>query len=203
MTPGSGIKATMTATGNLIDLAGRGPNGKDLLNAKLLPGDALVRLDRGSALQINGNLMNLADRASATVNGYLFSLASGSSLNIGGTLVSLTGNSIFRLNSDAFGVFDKNANTLALKNTLCAGGECGILTDHLNQPFKSSNGHTLRVSGSKTNVALPENFSPFRATGGTGTSSRVLVDEHTALLHIEPGSELHINNKAIVPAVRR
>jgi hypothetical protein len=189
----------MTATGHLVDLAGGGPNEQNLLRANLKPNnsvvpfDALVRVDRGSALNVAGNLLNLANRASATVNGYLFSLANNSSINIGGTLVSLTGNSVLRLNSDAFGVFDQTANSLKLSNTLCAGGECGLLTDHLNAPFQSRNGKPLRVSGSKTNVALPQGFSPFRATGGTDTRSQVLVDEHTALVHVEPGSALHIS----------
>jgi hypothetical protein len=197
----------MTATGHLVDLAGAGPNGQDLLRANLrlngqpVPFDALVRVDRGSALNVAGNLLNLANRASATVNGYLFSLANGSSINIGGTLVSLTGNSVFRLNSDAFGVFDQTANTLKLSNGLCAGGECGLLTDHLNTPFEPINGRQLRVSGTKENVMLPEGFTPFRAPAGTG--STVVLDEHAALLHVEPGSELHINNVPIVPAVRK
>jgi hypothetical protein len=194
----------MTATGHLVDLAGANPNGPDMLRASLktndpkVPFDALVRLDRGSALNVAGNLLQVANRASATVDGYILSLANGSSLNIGGTLLSLAGNSILRLNSDAFGVFDHTANTLKLSNALCAGGECGLLTDHFNTPFQSSNGKPIQVSGSKSNVQLPQGFTPFRAP--TGTASTVLVEEHTALFHVEPGSELHINN---VPVVRR
>jgi hypothetical protein len=185
----------MTATGHLIDLAGRGPSRTNLLNATLVPGDALVRLDRGT-LNVNGNLLNLAN-GSATVNGYLFSLANGSTLNVtNGTLLSLTGNSVFRLNSDAFGAFDISANKLNVSNALCAGGECGLLTDHFSTPFQSSNGKPIQVSGSKSNVQLPQGFTPFRAP--TGTASTVVVDEHTALLHIEPGSELHINDGHVI-----
>ena len=187
--------SNLTATGHLIDLAGTGPNGKELLRANLVPNDALVRLN-GKTMDVAGNFLNLA-KGSATVNGYLFSLANAGTLNIGGTLLSLTGNSILRLNSDAFGIFDQTANTLRLSNTLCAGGECGLLTDHLNAPFQSSNGKAIQVAGSKTNVQLPQGFTPFRAP--SGTTSTVVLDEHAALLHIEPGSELHIS----VPVVKK
>ncbi|GAB1723814.1 MAG: hypothetical protein GDA65_18085 [Nitrospira sp. CR1.1] len=177
-----------TATGHLIDLAGTGPS-KELLRANLVPGDALVRLN-GKTMDVAGNFLNLA-RTGATVNGYLFSLANAGTLNIGGTLLSLTGNSVFRLNSDAFGIFDQTANTLRLTNTLCASGECGLLTDHLNAPFQSSNGKAIQVAGSKTNIQLPQGFTPFRAPAGT--TSTVVLDEHAALLRIEPGSELRIS----------
>jgi hypothetical protein len=50
-------------------------------------------------------------------------------------------------------------------------------------------------------ITLPQGFGPFRAPAGTGSS--VVLDEHTALLHVEPGSELHINNVPVVPAVRK
>ncbi|CBK41688.1 exported protein of unknown function [Nitrospira defluvii] len=183
-----------TATGHLIDLAGTGPS-KESLRANLVPGDALVRLN-GKTMDVAGNFLNLA-RTSATVNGYLFSLANAGTLNIGGTLLNLTGNSILRLNSDAFGIFDATANTLKVTNALCASGECGLLTDHLNAPFQSSNGKAIQVAGSKTNVQLPQGFTPFRAP--SGTTSTVVLDEHAALLRIEPGSELRIS----VPVVKK
>jgi hypothetical protein len=183
-----------TAAGHLIDLAGTGPS-KELLRANLVPSDALVRLN-GKTMDVAGNFLNLA-RTSATVNGYLFSLANAGTLNIGGMLLNLTGNSILRLNSDAFGIFDATANTLKVTNTLCASGECGLLTDHLNAPFQSSNGKAIQVAGSKTNVQLPQGFTPFRAP--SGTTSTVVLDEHAALLRIEPGSELRIS----VPVVKK
>ena len=195
----------MNATGHLIDLAGS--HGKDLLRADLqttntlIPRDALVRLDRGSTLTVNGNLLNLANGASATVNGYLFSIANGSTLSVTGTLLSLAGNSVFRLHSDAFGVFGPlgeggKTNTLDLHNTLCAGGKCGVLTDHMGAPFTWQE-RPIRVSGGTNEVKVPEGFIPFRSPNGTAPN--LVIGEQAALLHIESGSELHIT----VPAPQR
>lgn len=199
------VNSHMDATGHLVDLAGKGPNGRDLLSANLLttdpaiPRDALVRLDRGSTLNINGNLLNLANGAGASLTGYLFSIANGSTLDIKGTLFSLKGNSVFRLNSDAFGIFGEGTNnTLALRNTLCAGGECGVLTDHTGAEFQFEN-KPIRVSGvGGAKVQLPQEFLPFRSPNGT--LPNLVIEEQAALFHVEPGSELHINN---VPVVRR
>jgi hypothetical protein len=189
----------MFASGHLIDLAGRGPNGQPLLAANI-PGDALVRLDRGS-VNVNGNLLNLANGASANVNGHIFSIANGSSLNINGMLFSLAGNSILRLNSDAFGIFHGEGNTLRLANNLCAGGEgCGVLTDHLGQQYQHEN-QPLRVSGVTGNVSLPEGFVPFKSPNATPQNLEILPE--AALFHVEAGSELHIKNIPVVPAVRR
>ena len=196
--PGSS-NGIMTATGHLIDLAGRGPNGKNLLNASLVPGDALVRLDRGT-LNVNGNLLNLANGASATVNGYLFSLANGSTLNVNGTLLNLTGNSVFHLqNTNAFGIFGEGTNKLVVGNNLCAGGNCGSLTDQNGSQFRLSNGQPIQVFGvGRNDVKLPAGFTPFSKSANANPDLQ--IGEHTALLHVEPGSELHINN---VPVIRR
>ena len=83
----------------------------------------VVKLDRGSILTVNGNLLNLANGVSANVNGYLFSIGTGSTLNLNGALFSLEGNSILRLTSEAFGIFvGEGTNTLKLANNLCTGG---------------------------------------------------------------------------------
>ena len=170
------------------------------MNLKV-PTDALVKLDRGSILNVNGNLLNLANGASANVNGYLFSIANGSSLNLNGTLFSLEGNSILRLTSDALGIFvGEGTNSLKLANNLCAGKTCGVLTDHLGQEFQHES-QPIRVSGVTENVAVPAEFVPFKSPGGLAPNLEILPE--AALFHVELGSELHINNVPVVPAVRR
>ena len=178
-----------------------------MLKANLIPTDALVKLDRGSVLNVNGNLLNLANGASANVNGYLFSIGNGSSLNLNGTLFSLEGNSILRLTSEAFGIFvGEGTNTLKLANNLCTGGTCGVLTDHLGQEFQHKS-QPIRVSGvGGGTVVLPENFVPFKSPAGIspgGTEPNLEILPEAALFHVAPGSELHINNEPVVPAVRR
>jgi hypothetical protein len=195
----------MAATGHLIDLAGRGPNGQPLLNVNLnqpgaIPSDALVKVDRGSMLAVHGNLLNLANGASANVNGYLFSIANGSTLDLKGTLFSLQGNSILRLNSDAFGIFvGEGPNTLNVTNNLCAGKTCGVLADSEGREFQFKN-NPIRVSGVAGNVELPPEFVPFKSPGGAPPNLEILPE--AALFHVEPGSELHINNVPVVPSVR-
>jgi hypothetical protein len=50
------------------------------------------------------------------------------------------------------------------------------------------------------NVELPPEFVPFKSPGGTPPNLEILPE--AALFHVEPGSELHINNVPVVPSVR-
>ena len=111
--------------------------------------------------------------------------------------MSLTGNSVFRLTSDAFGIFGEGPNTLNLSNNLCAGGECGALTDHNGVEFRLSDGRPVQVSGVGGNdVKLPQGFTPFAKSANANRDPH--IGEHAALLHVEPGSELHINNVPVI-----
>ena len=81
-----------------------------------------------------------------------------------------------------------------------------MLTDHLGQEFQHKS-QPIRVSGvGGGTVVLPENFVPFKSPAGIspgGTEPNLEILPEAALFHVEPGSELHINNVAVVPAVRR
>ena len=77
-----------------------------------------------------------------------------------------------------------------------------MLTDHLGQEFQHKS-QPIRVSGvGGGTVALPENFVPFKFPAG-GTEPNLEILPEAALFHVAPGSELHINNEPVVPAVRR
>jgi hypothetical protein len=173
------VNSTMTTTGNFIDLSGAAPgNSKGLLSATLVPGDALVRLD-ASRLTINGNLLNLANGATASVTGHLFSLTNGSSLTVNGVLVNLAGNSVLNLTSTAFGAFGAGANSLTISNSACNSGCTAI-----------SGFPGLRVAGGGT-VTLPSGFTPFALQTGAALP-RVNIAPNAAIFQVAPQAHLNV-----------
>lgn len=170
---------TMTTTGHFADFS---TNGKVALNATVVPGDALVRLNQGS-LTVNGNLFTL-NNAKANVTGQLFSLTNSSSLTINGVLISLKGNSIFTLTTNTLGSFGAGNNTLNVQNGLCTGGGCKTVGGFL-------------VAGGGT-VELPASgFQAFTTPTGTnlnpnGTTKPVNIGPTDALFFVETNSTLKI-----------
>ena len=174
------VNSTMTTSSHFIDLSGAGPaNGKGLLSANLVPGDALVRLN-GSALTVMGHLLNLSNGASASLTGHLFSLTNGSSLTVNGVLVNLAGNSVFNLTSTSFGVFGPGANILTINNNLCSSG-CTAVPGH----------PALRVAGGGS-MTLPEGFIPFALEPGSPVP-RVNLGPNAAVFQVSPEAKFNVN----------
>lgn len=186
-------RSSMSASGHLVDLAGTASNGKPLLTATLVPGDALVRLD-ASSLAVKGNLLNLASGATATVTGNLFSLNNGSTLTIDGALVKVGAGSSFTLNNGSFGSFGASGtNTLTVRNNLCDGA-CRTIN---NIPVFAPGVQDLQQA-----VKITGTFAPFSAPPGTPVTAsgvpanaQVNIGPGAALLHVEPGGSVTIKGR--------
>jgi hypothetical protein len=186
-------RSSMNATGHLVDLSGSASNGRPLLTATLVPGDALVRLD-ASSLAVRGNLLNVVNGATATVTGNLFSLNNGSTLTIDGALVRVGAGSSFTLNSASFGSFGPaGVNTLAVRNNLCDGACRTINNIPVFAPGVQNLQQAVRITG---------NFAPFSVAPGTPVTvngapanAQVTIAPGAALLHVQQGGVVNINGR--------
>ncbi len=193
------MNADMKTTSHFADLAGH--NGHQSLSASV-PGDALVRLDNRSILNVMGNLLNL-NNATASVTGRLFSLNDNSRLNLnGGSLFSLTNGSSLNLKADAFGAFGTGNNTLSITNGLCGGAAaCGMLVNSANSPFLLPNGTPLKVAGVSQDVVLPDSFNPF-VRNSASADAIVNITANDAIFHVDDTSTLTINESVVKAPVQ-
>ncbi len=155
------VNSTMRTSGSFADFSGPGK----LLNATLVPADALVRLD-ASNLTVNGHAFSFTNGASASITGNMvsltndstFSIANGAFINIGsGSSVNLTG---------SFASFGSGNNQLSVTNDFCSAS-CTFLNGTL-PVAGTGNINGKRLTGGTLN--LPKRFALFRSLDGQSTN---------------------------------
>ena len=175
------IRGNLTTSSNFARVAGQ--NAK--LNAMLLPGDALVRLN-ASSLVVNGNLFNVTGGAQLNViDGSILSVQGGSMVDInGGVFVNVGAGSLFSLTNGALVDFGMGNNVVNISNDLCAGGGCF-------QPFANP---AWQVAGSPSDFSAPNNFNPFEDLGtfADGSINSLNVGQDSAILSVESGGSIQI-----------
>ncbi len=174
------INSSLTTASDFGRVAGQ--NAK--LDATLLPGDALVRLN-ASSLMINGNLFSVTGGGQLNVNGSLLSVQGGSMVTLaGGTFVHVGSGSMFSLTNGALVDFGAGNNVVNVSNTLCASGGCFT-------PFSNP---AYQVAGNPADFSAPAGFNPFVDLGTfpDGSVNTVNVAQDTAILSVEPGGSIQI-----------
>ncbi len=154
------------------------------LEASLVPGDALVRLN-ASDLMVNGNLFSVTGGAQLNVIGNLLSVQGNSTVDIaGGTFVNVGAGSLFSLTNGALVDFGTGTNVVNVSNSLCAGGGCFA-------PFANPG---WQVAGSPADFSAPNGFNPFVDLGtfSDGSVNTLNVGQDAAILSVAPGGSIQI-----------
>jgi hypothetical protein len=174
------LQSSLTTAADFGRVAGQ--NAK--LDAKLIPGDALVRLN-ASSLVVNGNLFSVVGGGQLTVNGSLLSVQGGSAVTLnGGAFVSVGTGSLFSLTNGALVDFGTGTNVVNVSNSLCAGGGCF-------SPFSNPG---WQVAGNPSDFSVAPGFNPFSDLGTfpDGSANTLNVAPGSAILAVEPGGSIKL-----------
>ena len=153
------------------------------LEASLVPGDALVRLN-ASSLTVNGNLFSVTGGAQLNVIGNLLSVNDSSSVSLaGGAFVNVGAGSIFSLTNGALVDFGTGNNVVKVTNSLCSSGGCFA-------PFANPG---WQVAGNPADFSAPNGFNPFIDLGtSAGGVNTLNIGQDAAILSVEPGGSIQI-----------
>ncbi len=174
------IRASVTTESDFARVAGQNAT----LEASLVPGDALVRLN-ASDLMVNGNLFSVTGGAQLNVIGNLLSVQGNSTVTLaGGAFVDVGAGSIFSLTNGALVDFGTGTNAVNVSNSLCAGGGCFA-------PFANPG---WQVAGSPADFSAPNGFNPFVDLGtfSDGSVNTLNIGQDAAILSVAPGGSIQI-----------
>ena len=174
------IRGNVTTASDFGRVAGQNAT----LEASLVPGDALVRLN-ASDLMVNGNLFSVTGGAQLHVIGNLLSVQGNSTVTLaGGAFVDVGAGSIFSLTNGALVDFGTGTNAVNVSNSLCAGGGCFA-------PFANPG---WQVAGNPADFSAPNGFNPFVDLGSfsDGSVNTLNVGQDAAILSVAPGGSIQI-----------
>ena len=175
------MESSLTTASDFGRVAGQ--NAK--LDATLLPGDALVRLN-ASDMMVNGNLFTVTGGGQLNiVNGSLLSVQAGSTVTLaGGVFVNVGPSSLFSLTNGSLVDFGMGNNVVNVSNSLCAGGGCFA-------PFANP---AWQVAGNPADFSAPASFNPFVDLGTfpDGSVNTLNVGQGSAILSVAPGGTIQI-----------
>jgi len=183
------IGSSLTTASDFGRVAGQ--NAK--LDATLIPGDALVRLN-ASSLMVNGNLFSVTGGGQLIVNGgSLLSLQGNSTVTLaGGAFVAVGPNSSFTLTGGSLVDFGFGTNTVTITGT---SGSC--LGCNLSTTIPNLSGVPVLLHPSAT-IAVGNGFVSYAGVGqgtmgGVGFANTVNVSPGAAVLQVDQGGTLVLN----------
>ena len=174
------IRGNVTTASDFGRVAGQNAT----LEASLVPGDALVRLN-ASDLMVNGNLFSVTGGAQLNVIGNLLSVQGNSTVTLaGGAFVDVGAGSIFSLTNGALVDFGTGTNAVNVSNSLCAGGGCFA-------PFANPG---WQVAGNPADFSAPNGYNPFVDVGSfsDGSVNTLNIGQDAAILSVAPGGSIQI-----------